>query len=68
MTALPPGSWLPADDPQLAALDDLDPDDESTVVWVKDGRLIIGEDDEEDDMGDRLPARCRSKREIGEGT
>ena len=37
MTALPPGSWLPADDPQLAALDDLDPDDESTVVWVKDG-------------------------------
>jgi hypothetical protein len=46
-----PGTYLEPDDPQLAALDDLDPDDESTVVWVKDGRLIIGEDGEEDDVG-----------------
>ena len=54
-TVREPGTYLAHDDPQLAALDDLDPDDESTVVWVKDGRLIIGEDDEQDDMGGSSP-------------
>lgn len=39
-----PGTYLEPDDPQLAALDDLDLDDGYTVVWVKDGKLVIEED------------------------
>lgn len=63
MTALPPGSWLPADDPQI-------PRDvpHGCAVWVEDGRIRIEEDptvsgpEDEDEV--EMP-KVRKPRPIG---
>lgn len=61
MTALPPGSWLPADDPQI-------PHDvpHGCAVWVEDGRIVIEEDPtvSGDEDEDEMP-KVRNPRPIG---